>query len=54
MMHGASEIRVLMTIGKRVSLLLVRERSKRLLVHKGFRDSAAAIKAKARLGLLTS
>ena len=39
---------------RRVSLLLVRERSRRLVVHEDFRDEAAAIRAKARLGLLVS
>ena len=47
-MHGISEMRVLVARGKRVSLLLVRERSQRLLVPKGFRDKAATIMAKAR------
>ena len=41
-------MRVLMVRGRRVSLLLVWERSQRLLVHEGFR--AAAIRAKVRLG----
>ena len=54
MMHGASEMRVLVTRGRRVSLLPVRERSKRLLVHEGFKDRAAAIRAKAISGLLAS
>ena len=36
------------------SLLLVRERSRRLLFHQDFRDRAATIKAKARPGLLVS
>ena len=54
MMQRASEIRVLVTRGRRVSLLLVRERSRRLLVHEGFRDMVAAIRAKARLGFLAS
>ena len=39
-----------MTKGRRVSLLLVRERSRRLLVHKGFKDRAATIKAKTKSG----
>ena len=43
-------MRVLVARGKRVSLLLARERSQRLLVHEGFR--ATTIKAKVRLGLL--
>ena len=37
--------------GRRVnSLLLARERSRRLLLCEGFRDRAAIIKAKARIG----
>ena len=36
---------------RRISLPLVRERNRRLLVHEDFRDGAMAIKAKARLGL---
>ena len=40
--------------GRRINLLLVRERSRRLLSHEDFRDGAATIKAKVRLGLLTS
>ena len=54
MMHGASEIRVLVIKGMRVRLLLVRERNRRLLFHEDFRDRVAVIKAKARLVLLTS
>ena len=54
MMHGASEKRVLVTRGRRVSLLLVRERIRRLLIHEGFRDRVAANRAKAKLGLLAS
>ena len=42
-------MQVLVARGRRFSLLLARERSQRLLVHKGFR--AAAIRAKDRLGL---
>ena len=38
----------------RASLLLVRERSKRLPIHEGFRERAMAIKAKARSRLLAS
>ena len=49
-MHGASETRVLVTKGRKASLLLVRERRIRLLVHEGFKDRVAAIRAKARLG----
>ena len=54
MMHGASEIRVLVTRERRVNLLLVPKRSRRLLVHEGFKDRVADIRAKARLGLLAS
>ena len=43
-------MRVLVARGRRVSLLLVRERSKVLLVHVG--SKAAAIRARDRLGLL--
>ena len=45
-------MRVLVEKGKRVRILLVQERSRRLLVHEGFRDRAAAIRAKVRPGLL--
>ena len=44
-------MRVMVARGRRVSLLLVRERSQRLLVREGFKVAAAAIKAKVRLGL---
>ena len=54
MMYEASEIRVLVTRGRRVSLLLVQDRSRRLLFHEDFRDKALAIRAKARSGLLAS
>ena len=47
-MHKASEMRVLVARGRRISLLLVRERSRRLLFHEDFRDRAAAIKAKSK------
>ena len=53
-MHGASEIRVLVARGIRISLLLVRERSKRLLFHEDFRDRAGAIRTKAKPGLPVS
>ena len=43
-------MQVLVARGRRVSLLLVRERSRRLLVHVGSR--AAVIRAKDRSGLL--
>ena len=52
MMHRAPEMQVLVARGRRTSLLLVWERSRRLLVHEDFRDGAATISAKARLGLL--
>ena len=42
-------MRVLVARGRRPSLLLVQERSPRLLIREGFR--AAAIKAKVRPGL---
>ena len=48
-MLGALGMRVLVARGRRVSLFLVRERSRRLLVHVGSR--AAAIWAKDRSGL---
>ena len=43
-----------MSRGMRISLLLVRERSKRLLFHEDFRDEATSIKANAIIGLLAS
>ena len=52
MMHEASEIQVLVTRGRRVNLLLVREISRRLLLYEDFTDKAAAIRAKAELRLL--
>ena len=48
-MLGALGMRVLVARGRRVSLFLVRERSKRLLVHVGSRT--AAIQARNRSGL---
>ena len=45
---------MLVTRGRRVSLLLVREISRRLILHEDLRDKAAAIKAKAKSGLLVS
>ena len=39
---------------RRINILLVRERSRRLLFHKDFRDGVAAIRAKAISGLLTN
>ena len=50
-MHGVSEMRVLVARGRRVSLLLVRERGKRRLLLECFRDGVAVIRAKARPGL---
>ena len=47
MMHRASEMLVLVIRGRMVSLILVRERSIRLLFHEDFRDRAVTIKAKA-------
>ena len=43
---GASDRR------RRVSLLLVRERRKRIMFHEDFKDRAATIRAKAELRLL--
>ena len=54
MMHGASEIQVLVTRGRRVSLLLIREISRRLLFHEDFKDKTTAIRAKARSRLLAN
>ena len=45
-------MRALVIRGGRISLLLVRERS--FLVHEGFKDMVAAIRAKAISGLLAS
>ena len=50
MTYEASKIWVLVARGRRVSLLLVRERSRRLLVHVG--SKATAIRARDRSGLL--
>ena len=54
MTREASKTRMLVTKGRRANLLLVRERNKKLIVHKGFRDKAMAIRAKVRSGLLAS
>ena len=54
MMPEAFEIRVLVISGRRVSLLRAQERSKGLLFHDDFQDSAAAFMAKARSRLLAS
>ena len=51
-MHGVSELWVLVRRGRRISLLLVWERGRRLLLIECFKDGVAAIKAKAKLGLL--
>ena len=51
MIHEALEMRVLVARGWRTSLLLVRERSRRILIHEDFKDGAVAIRAKARSGL---
>ena len=53
-MHRVSEIRESVSKGRRASLLLVRERNRRLLVHEGFKDKVTATRAKARLKLLVS
>ena len=53
-MHIASEIRVIVARERRIDLLLVRERSRRLLLPEDFKDGVAAIKAKAILGLMAS
>ena len=45
-------MQVLVEKGRRVSILLVQERSRRFLVHEGFRDRAATIRAKVRPRLL--
>ena len=50
MTHGEFEMRVLVIRERRVnSLLLAWERSIGLLLHEGFKDRAAATKAKARI-----
>ena len=52
MTQRASTIRVLVERGRRISFLLARERSKGLLFHKDLQNRVAAIRAKARSGLL--
>ena len=52
MTHGASGIWVLVLTGRRINLLLIRERIRRLLFHEDFKDGAAAIKAKVESRLL--
>ena len=56
MMHGASEMQVLVARERRISLLLVRERGRGLLFHECLRDGegVVAIRAKAKPGLLIS
>ena len=54
MMHGASEMWVLVVRGMRIILLPIQERSRRLLCHEDLKDRAAAIRAKPRPGLLVS
>ena len=53
-MHGASEMQVLVARGRRTNLLLIRERSRRLLFHEDSREEVVSIRAKARPGLLPS
>ena len=45
---------VLVEIGRMIILLLIRERSRRLIFHEDFRDGVAPIRAKAISGLLSS
>ena len=53
MTQKASEMRVLVIIGRRTNrLLLAQERSKGLLLREGFRDKVAAPKAKAMISVL--
>ena len=42
------------TRGKSASLLLVRERIRRVIVHEGFKEGATAIRVKAKPGFLPS
>ena len=48
-MHEALKMQVLVARGMRVNLLLVRERGRRLLLHKDFRNRAEVIRAKAKI-----
>ena len=48
----ASGIWVLVLRGRRINLLLIREGGRRLLFHEDFKDGEAAIRAKAKSGLL--
>ena len=52
MTHGASGIWVLVLRGRRINLLLIRERIRRLLLYEDFKDGVAAIRAKAESRLL--
>ena len=54
MTHEAFEMRVLVTRGKGTNLLLAQERSRGLLLHENFKDMVAAIRTKARSGLLAN
>ena len=50
MTHGASGMQVLKIRGRRANLLLLAQgRSRGLLLRRGFKDRAAAIKAKVRV-----
>ena len=51
-MHEALGMRVLVARGRRVSLLPIRERGRRLLLRKDFRNRAEVIRAKAKIGHL--
>ena len=51
-MLGALGMRVLVEKGRRVSLLLVRERSRGLLVHEGSRVAAIQAKDRSRLPVI--
>ena len=51
-MHEALGMQVLVVRGGRVSLLPVRERGRRLMLHKDFRNKAEVIRAKAKIGHL--
>ena len=51
-MHEALGMRVLVVRGRSVSLLLVQERDRRLLIRKDFRNRAEVIRAKAKIGHL--
>ena len=54
-MYGTSEMQVLKIRGGRTNLLLLaQERNRGVLLRKGFRDMATAIRAKAMVDLLVS